>query len=63
MTRTLQIAVFVLGVLSLLGAVPFISGVVENALCRAGVALFLTDIVLILLWPVPRRPIGESVNG
>ena len=53
--RGLQIVLFVLGVLSLLGAVPFIGGVAGDALWRAGVALFLMDIAPIMLWPVPRR--------
>jgi hypothetical protein len=54
--RRFQVGLLVLGALSLLGAVPFIGGVAGDALWRAGVAILLLDVVLILLWP---RPAGN----
>jgi preprotein translocase subunit SecF len=57
--RILQVALFVFGVLCLLGAVPFVGGVMGDALWRAGVAALLVDVVLILLWPRPERSPGH----
>jgi hypothetical protein len=54
--RALQITLFIFGILAMLGSLPFIGGVLGDALWRAGVAFFLLDIACIMLWPSPPRP-------
>ncbi|NLI48597.1 MAG: hypothetical protein GX414_15960 [Acidobacteria bacterium] len=54
--RRIQIALFILGILVLLGSLSFIGGGVGDTLWRAGVAIFLMDIACIMLWPGPPRP-------
>ena len=49
--RAFQITMFAAGVLSLLAALPFVGSVAGDALWRAGVGVFLLDIVCIMLWP------------
>ena len=49
--RVAQIVLFVLGVLSLLGAIPFAGSNTGDILWRAGMAILLVDIVCIMLWP------------
>lgn len=56
--RAFQIILFVLGVVALLAALPFIGSVSGDALWRAGIAVFLMDIVCVMLWP--RLPAGGS---
>lgn len=51
--RVVQIVLFVLGVLSLLGAIPFAGSNTGDILWRAGMATLLVDIVCIMLWPKP----------
>lgn len=51
--RTLQLILFVLGVLSLAAALPFVGAVAGDALWRAGIAVLLLDVVCILLWARP----------
>jgi len=53
--RVVQITLFALGVLALLGSIPFIGGGTGDTLWRAGVAIFLMDIACIMLWPTPPR--------
>ena len=55
--RVLQVIMFALGVAALLAALPFVGSVTGDALWRAGMAVFLLDIVCIMLWPrSPRGP-------
>lgn len=54
--RVVQITLFTLGVLAMLGSIPFIGSGTGDTLWRAGVALFLMDIACIMLWPSPQRP-------
>lgn len=49
--RSLQVALFVLAVLLLIAALPFVGGVAGDALWRAGVAALLVDLVCMRLWP------------
>jgi len=53
--RVVQIVLFVLGVLSLLGAIPFAGSNTGDILWKAGLATLLVDIVCIMLWPKPAR--------
>jgi hypothetical protein len=52
--RTLQIGIFVLGVISFLAASISIGQQMGDTLWRAGIAAMLTDLVLMRLWPLPR---------
>lgn len=56
--RVFQVALLVLGVLALVAAIPFIGSDTGDALWRAGIAVFLLDVVCIMLWP--RRPRGPA---
>lgn len=49
--RGLQIVVFVLGVVVSVMSAAFVGSVVGDALWRAGVTVFLLDVVCIMLWP------------
>lgn len=49
--RTLQITLFGLAVLSFLGALGFIGDDTGDVLWRLGLALLVTDIACIHLWP------------
>jgi uncharacterized RDD family membrane protein YckC len=52
--RRLHVALFVLAVLLLLAALPFVGGVAGDALWRAAIAALLLDVVCIMLWPGAR---------
>ena len=49
--RNLQVAIFILGVLSFLAAVAFIGQEMGDILWRLGVAAMLIDAVCTRLWP------------
>ena len=49
--RTLQIILFVAGALSFLGAVLSIGDELGDILWRLGIAIMLTNLCLIKLWP------------
>ncbi|MGA9116739.1 MAG: hypothetical protein WB626_08190 [Bacteroidota bacterium] len=49
--RTLQIVLFLLGVPFFLAALLFIGDPMGDTLWRAGVAVLLTDLVCVKLWP------------
>ena len=53
--RTIQVGLFVIGIAALVVSAGFVCSVVGDALWRAGVAVFLVDIVSIMLWPQPSR--------
>jgi len=52
--RTLQVGIFVLGIISFLAASVFIGQQMGDTLWRAGIAAMLTDLAFMRLWPFPR---------
>lgn len=54
--RTLQVAVFVLGVGAFLASALFIGQGIGDTLWRTGVAAMLIDAVCTRLWPAGRNP-------
>jgi hypothetical protein len=54
--RTVQLGLFILGVLSFLASAFVIGQVMGDVLWRAGVAAMLVDLVCLRLWPVAKNP-------
>lgn len=54
--RTLQIVIFIAGLLSFIVAVASIGQELGDILWRLGIALMLTDLVLLKLWPGRGNP-------
>ncbi len=53
--RLFQIIGFFLGIAAFLASACFIGAMMGDTLWKVGVAIMLGDLVLILLWPSPRR--------
>jgi preprotein translocase subunit SecF len=53
--RTVQVAIFAIGVLSFLASVLFIGQDTGDTLWRAGVAALLVDLVCVRLYPTVRN--------
>jgi hypothetical protein len=49
--RTFQLALFVLGAAAFLVSLAFAGGWIGDTLWRAGIALMVTDLVVMRLWP------------
>lgn len=52
----IQIAVFIIGLVSFLAALVFIGQDMGDTLWRAGVAAMLVDIAAVRLWPPVKQP-------
>ncbi len=53
--RNLQVAVFIVGVLSFLASALFVGQGMGDTLWRAGVAAMLTDLAWTAVWPATGR--------
>lgn len=56
--RRLQVGLFIVSVVALLAALVVAGRDLGDILWRVGVALLLTDLVAMRLWPTPRPPGG-----
>jgi hypothetical protein len=58
--RVLEKGLFVLGVVSFLVSAAVAGGLLGDILWRAGIAIMLTDLLLVQLWPVQRGAGSEQ---
>lgn len=57
--RVFERGLFIVGVVAFLVSAVVAGGVLGDILWRAGMAIMLTDLVIVQLWPAARGPAAE----